>query len=318
MEGPPHPLVVDGPIGARRVVASSRAVLWCWTVTDELQPQLRVLCCVPHYFAERTGDAYLGQWKSVSQEPAVRRAYVEQTISSLRNLSSLPEVGSVDVRVCGIRGNSLVPLDVEHDEPEPLFIVFDTIDWMVQHRDEYDYFLLVEDDIEVPAEVLSNVIAFDEVSMVNEVFHPNRVELDDGVPFNTDLKTFGEWTTQRKHFRGKQLVVNANPHAAVFILSAAKFKYCAERADLTLRERLRIGNFRGGMMASAFANFLSSVSLYRVYDDLDFHCVVHQDRFEPHLKTYDKLSRFAHSVLPPPMVETIKRLKRRVSGESGS
>ena len=283
---------------------------------NDTEPQLRVLCCVPHYFAERTGGAsYLGQWKSVSQQPDIRRRYVEQTIASLRNLSSLPEVESADVRVCGIRGNCLVPLDVEFDEPEPLFIVFDTIQWMLERREDYDYYLLVEDDVDVPAEVLSNVIAFDQDSLVNEVFHPNRVELDDGVAFNTDLKTFGEWTTQRKLFRGKQLVVNANPHAAVFVLSAAKFNYCADHADLSLRERLRIGRFRGGMMASAFANFLSSVCLYRVYDDLAFHYVVHQDEFEPHLTTYDKLSRFAHSVLPPPLVDTIKRVKRRVSRE---
>jgi len=282
---------------------------------NDTQPQLRVLCCVPHYFAERTGDEHLGQWKSVSQQPDIRRRYVEQTISSLRNLSSLPEVGSVDIRLCGIRGNSLVSLDVEFDEPEPLFLVFDTIEWMLERREDYDYYLLVEDDIDVPAEVLSNVIAFDQDSLVNEVFHPNRIELDDGVAFNSDLKTFSEWTTQRKLFRGKQLVVNANPHAAVFVLSAAKFNYCADHADLSLRGRLRIGEFRGGMMASAFANFLSSVSLYRVYDDLTFHFVVHQDKFEPHLTIYEKLSRFAHSALPPPLVDTIKRLKRRVSRE---
>jgi len=282
---------------------------------NDTEPQLRVLCCAPHYFAERTGDEYLGQWKSVSQQPDIRRRYVEQTISSLRNLSSLPEVATVDVRVCGIKGNSLVSLDVEFDEPEPLFLVFDTLQWMLERRRDYDYYLLVEDDIEVPADVLSNVIAFDQVSMVNEIFHPNRIELENDIPFNTDLKTFGEWTTQRKVFRGKQLVVNANPHSAVFVLSAPKFNYCADHADLSLRERLRIGEFRGGMMASAFANFLSSVSLYRVYDDLTFHYVVHQDKFEPHLTMYNKLSRFAHSALPPPLVDTIKRLKRRVSRE---
>jgi hypothetical protein len=280
---------------------------------NDTQPQLRVLCCVPHYFAERAGNEYPGRNKSVSQQPDIRRRYVEQTISSLRNLSSLPEIGSVDIRVCGIRGKSLVSLDVEFDEPEPLFLVFDTIQWMLERREDYDYYLLVEDDIDVPAEVLSNVIAFDQESLVNEVFHPNRLELDDGVAFNTDLKTFSVWTTQRKLFRGKQLGINANPHAAVFVLSAAKFNYCADHADLSLRERLRIGEFRGGMMASAFANFLSPVSLYRVYDDLTFHYVVHQDKFEPHLTTYEKLSRFAHYALPPPLVDTIKRLKGSVS-----
>jgi hypothetical protein len=282
-------------------------------VKNDTQLPLRVLCCVPHYFAERTGDAYLGPWKSVSQQPDIRRDYVEQTIASLSNLSSLPEVATVDVRVCGIHGNALVSLDVEFDEPEPLFLVFDTLQWMLERREDYDYYLLVEDDIEVPAEVLANVIAFDHLSMVNEVLHPNRIELENGVAFNTDLKTFGEWTTQRKLFRGRPLVVNANPHSAVFILSASKFNYCADHADLALRERLRIGKFRGGMMASAFANFLSPVSLYRVYDDLTFHYVVHQDPFQPHLSTYHKLSRFARSVLPPPLVETVKRLKRRVS-----
>ena len=277
------------------------------------QPQLRVLCCVPHYFAERTGDAHLGQCKSVSQQPDIRRRYVEQTIASLSNLSSLPEVATVDVRVCGVRGNALVPLDVEFIEPEPVFLVFDTLQWMLERREDYDYYLLVEDDIEVPADVLANVIAFDQVSMVNEVLHPNRIELENGVAFNTDLKTFGEWTTQRKPFCDRQLVVNANPHSAVFILSASKFNHCADHADLGLRELLRIGEFRGGMMASAFANFLSPVSLYRVYDDLTFHSVVHQDAFAPYSTRHQKLSRFAQSVLPSPLVEMVKRLKRRVS-----
>ena len=110
-------------------------------------------------------------------------------------------------------------------------------------------------------------------------------------------------------------MVNANPHSAVFILSAAKFHYCADHADLSLRERLRIGEFRGGMMASAFANFLSLYRCTECTTTSAFHYVVHQDKFEPHLTTYDKLSRFAHSVLPPPLVDTIKRLKRRVSRE---
>ncbi|NNE16924.1 MAG: hypothetical protein HKN10_00470 [Myxococcales bacterium] len=220
--------------------------------------------------------------------------------------------------MCGIRGNALVSLDVEFDEPEPQFLVFDTIQWMLERRQDYDYYLLVEDDIEVPAEVLSNVIAFDQVSMVNEVLHPNRIELENGVAYNTDFRTSGQWTTQRKLFCGRQLAVNANPHAAVFVLSAPTFNYCGDHADLTLRGRLRIGEFRGGMMASAFANFLSPVSLYRPYDDLTFHYVVHQDKFEPTLTTYHKLSRIAHSLLPLPLVDTIKRLKRRVSGEAES
>lgn len=285
--------------------------------TDK-QSQLRVLCCVPHYFVERTGKASQGQWKSVSQQPDIRQRYVEQAISSLKGLSSLPEVAIVDVRVCGIRGNSLVSLDIEFDEPEPMFLVFDTLHWMLERRQEYDYYLLVEDDILVPAEVLSNAIAFDQVSMPNEVLHPNRIELDKGNEYNTDLKSAGHWTTQRKLFRNRQIVVNTNPHSAVFVLSAEKFNYCAEHADLSLRGKFRIGEFRGGMMASAFANFLSPVSLYRVYDDPSFHYVVHQDNFEPYLSVYDKLRRIAHSLLPPPLVEAIKRAKRGGSHASDS
>ena len=286
-------------------------------MNSNTEPQLRVLCCVPHYFAERTENTNLGQWKSVSQQPDIRRHYVEKTISSLRNLSALPEVATVDVRVCGIRDNSLVSLDVEFDEPEPLFLVFDTLDWMLERRQDYDYYLLVEDDVLVPAEVLSNAIAFDQVSMVNEVLHPNRIEVDKGIAYNADLRTYGQWATQRKLFCGRQLVVNTNPHSAVFVLSARKLNYCADHADLSLRGRFRIGEFGGGMMASAFANFLSPVSLYRMYDDLTFNHVVHQDKFEPYLpRTYDKLSRVAHSVLPPALVDAIRWLKCRMSGTS--
>lgn len=279
--------------------------------------KLRLLCCIPHYFSESKGKKNLGQWKSVSQDPDVRRHYVEQTISSLRTLESLSEVATVDVQVCGIRKKSLVSLDIEFDKTEPLHVVFETLNWMLKKRNEYDYYLLVEDDILVPKDVLSNIIAFDKISMPNEVFHPNRIEVENDISYNTDLNTYGHWTTQLKLFCDKRLVVNVNPHSALFILSANKFNYCADHANIDFRGLYRIGEFRGGMMASAFANFLSPMSLYRTYDDLTFHYVVHQDKFEPNLTRYEKFTRFMHSFLPQPLIRNLKDLKQNILNYSG-
>jgi hypothetical protein len=136
----------------------------------------------------------------------------------------------------------------------------------------YGYFLNIEDDIEVPAVTIANVIEFDRTASLAEVFHPNRLEIENGIPFCVDFRAVPDWTTSRRMFKGRRLAVANNPHSALMFLSQEKFRHACRHADLARR-----GTFYGGPMASAFCNVNAPFALWRSYDDLAFHHVVHLD-----------------------------------------
>ena len=59
---------------------------------------------------------------------------------------------------------------------------------MFYSLDQYDYFLNIEDDILLKANVVEFVVAFNRLSQVNEVFLPNRMECNaDGSSYCVDL-----------------------------------------------------------------------------------------------------------------------------------
>ena len=82
------------------------------------------------------------------------------------------------------------------------------------------------------------------------------------------------WTTQERKFRGRVFRVAVNPNSALLLLSRRKFAYALKYVDRAYR-----GIFIGGMMASAYAHFHKPLSLYRAFDQPDFHAVVHQDEW---------------------------------------
>jgi hypothetical protein len=271
-------------------------------MNTEFPAGLRLLCCMVHYFGPGGG-------KSSTQDPHVRRGYVERAVRACRDLAGVGDL-QVSMRVCGSGPNALVPLDVSLSVQDPFFLVFATLDYVLSQAHDYDYILVLEDDIVVPTSVLRNSVLFDSASLPNEVLHPVRVEMNGVTPYCTDFSTSGEWSTQQRSFQGKRLGVHTNPHAAMFLLSREKLEYCANNTDLSLRALYDFGGFGGGMMASAFANFLRSAVLWRPYDEPMFHHVIHQDPFVPYRPTLrDRVSKMGTRYLPASVVTGIRRIK---------
>ncbi|MFL5770661.1 MAG: hypothetical protein ACJ765_11335 [Chloroflexota bacterium] len=192
-------------------------------------------------------------------------------------LAALRELPGADVKVCAIEGRSLEPIDVDFSSirDEPMQLVYESLAHMVGRLDDYDYFINVEDDILVPRETLANIVAFDAESLVNEVLHPNRIEIDEtGRRFCVDLEAFPGWTHQRRTYDGRELRVALNPHSGVVILSRDKLRYALRHIDVGYR-----GPFLKYPMDSAPAYYLSPFSLWRPYEDLEFHTVTHLDRW---------------------------------------
>jgi hypothetical protein len=228
---------------------------------------MRVLCYVNHYFGTPVGF----QGRSTDGDAGGRRSIVAACLDGLRALPG------IEVNVCGIAGNALETIDIDFRQirDDPKMLVYESLAHMAGRAGEYDYYINIEDDILLPIATFDNVVAFDAVSLLNEVLHPNRVETDEtGRTFCVDTEVMPGWTYQRRTYRGHELRVARNPHSAVLILSRAKLDYALEHIDLTYR-----GRFLTYEMDSALAYYLSPFSLYRPYEDLAFHTVTHLDRW---------------------------------------
>jgi hypothetical protein len=248
--------------------------------------KLKVLAHINHYFGPGTGPVI---YRSNSQKPKTRLDYVNKTIESLTGLGRLPEVGAVEVKICGIRGKSLLPVDKDFSFlPDPRKLVHESLAEMAEHVEEYDYFINIEDDIVLPSETFGNVLDFDKANLVNEVLHPNRIEVLNGRKLPNDPTIRPRvWTYQEKQWKGHAIRVATNPHAGILILSQEKLRYCLANIDVSFR-----GEFLGVGMESAFAYFHRPFSLYRPYKNLDFHVVIHQDRHNPGWSRKATLKKF--------------------------
>jgi hypothetical protein len=229
----------------------------------------RVLCHVNHYFG-RSVDFTGGSTKG---KEALRRQVVGECLAAIRALPN----AEVHVRVCGIRDNALLPLDADYAHlQDPTQLVYESLHHMASHVGDYDYFINVEDDILVPAATWLNVLEFDRSCMVNEILHPNRMEVDEtGFRYCVDLYGNPMWTHQVKRFQGHTLRVAVTPHSGILIMSREKLRYALREIDQSFRGIV----FAKGM-ESALAHFHGPFSLYRAYDDLEFHHVTHLDRWK--------------------------------------
>ena len=230
---------------------------------------LRVLCHVNHYFGQ-SGDFVGG---STTGEAGQRLHIVNACVFAL---SELPNA-DIDLRICGIGGSTLLALDMDYGHLEdPTELVYESLYDMASYVEDYDYFINIEDDILVPAKTWLNVLEFDQSCLVNEILHPNRMEVDDtGFRYCVDLYGNPSWTHQMKRFQGQTLRVAVTPHSGILIMSRDKLLYALSEIDRSFRGIV----FARGM-ESALAHFHGPFSLYRASDDLEFHHVSHLDRWK--------------------------------------
>lgn len=229
-------------------------------------PAPRVLCYVNHFYGPSAGFA----GKSTSQTPQARKAIVERCLASVRE--AIPQA---EIRVCGVPGRSLIPVDVPFAGLEdPRQLVYASLNRMADEVDRYDWFINLEDDIELRPQAWKNAQEFEPGSLPNECLLPNRLELREGRALCVDLLAMPGWTTQQQTFKDRTFRVALNPHSALLMLSRAKLRYALRHVDRSYR-----GPVIGGLMASAYAHFHRPLSLYRCFDDPEFHSVVHLDHW---------------------------------------
>lgn len=230
---------------------------------------MRCLCLFIHYF--NPSGPFGG--KSKHQDSELRRRTVERSLFSLRALCGL------DVRVCGHGGNSLVPLDFDLADRthNPQFLVFEALHLLQELRHEYDQFLVVEDDLLVPADLFHNVeffnAQFGEASAYRWILHPNRIEFRHGVaPFCIDLAVVRRRVGEPLRFNGRIVQEHENPHSGLLLVNLDQLEIIRKEVDPRFR-----GSVIGGPMASAFAHYHKPFRLFRFIDGLDRHTIQHLD-----------------------------------------
>ncbi len=208
--------------------------------------------------------------KSSKQLREVRREIVQKCLDSLRSIPN------THVFVCGIRDHALVPIDIDFSHLEnPAHIVYASIEKMFKETENYAYFINIEDDILMDKKIIENISDFDiHNENVRDLWHPNRLEREDGNVYCPDFIAKPGWIGRIKKFNGSNLRIGINPHSGIMILSRAKMRFAHEKVNLQNREII-IGYY----MASAYANVNAPFNLYRSLD-LEEHAVYHLDQWE--------------------------------------
>lgn len=167
-----------------------------------------------------------------------------------------------------------MPLDEDFTPEDPRLLVYESLGRMADRLAEFDWFINLEDDIELNEATFRNALDFERLSRPEECLLPNRMELRASGPQCIDLLALPGWTQQERSLFGRTFRVARNPHSGLLMLSRDKFAYALQSVDRSFRDRVV-----GGLMASAYAHYHRPLTLYRCFDDPSFHSVVHLDPY---------------------------------------
>lgn len=250
----------------------------------------KILCYLNHYY--NTKGVFDG--KSTNRDSSTRKEIVQKT------MNALSKIENCTVKVCGVDGFSLVDLDITfNDLKDTRTLISTTVVEMFNHIEEYDYFINIEDDILINNEVINNTIDFDNMSTLNEIFLPNRLEIDGTKIYCVDTQVcFPGWINTEKYFKERLLKVAINPHSGILIFSKMKFKYAVEnnptfkmKMNTAAEISLAVSKFEKD---GPYAHFYKPFTLYRCKEDIQFHSVIHMDKWSPKNNTFLNYFKFSN------------------------
>lgn len=282
---------------------------------------MKVLCYINHFFGKNPNFIGKSSFFDTTDKEEIRRKAIKRKQIVEYIIQELKKIDGIEIKICGINGFSLLPIDIsfDHIKEKPINLVFESLSHMANHKNEYDYFINIEDDILLPKETFLNVLEFDKDSFINEIFLPNRLEKNkDGEIYCIDLVAIKGFTTQMKKYKNQILKVAINSHSGLIILSKEKFKFTLNQIDKNFREIIL-----GTGMESAFAYYHSSFALFRS-QSLDFHHITHLDKWsfsageELYQEEYKPtlISRLnASDFFPPVFMFLFRYLIKKIFGE---
>jgi len=196
-------------------------------------------------------------------------------------LSSLAHCELV-VLVVTMRGRNVVPflpeylrrtVDVlEVEGGDPMFIGFRAQDALVARRADHDWFIFLEDDIEIRDSAFLDKVSRFAAQPGNErcVLLPNRFEYHEGVKRYIDLTHCASVVSWNRHSiveqDGAKLAECSNPHAGMFCLSRAQVDLLVASGRDWRGQDL----FGGPRESAATFSLMECFTLYKPHPD-NFH-----------------------------------------------
>jgi hypothetical protein len=179
------------------------------------------------------------------------------------------------------------------DGGDPMYVGFPAQDALIARRELHDWFMFLEDDIEIrDSAFLDKVSRFAALpGMERAVLMPNRFEYLDGIKRYIDLTHMSSHISWNKlsllRHDGNLFAECSNPHAGAFLLSRAQLdRWVASGRDLR-----GLDMYGGSRESAATFSLMESFVLYKPYvDNLYYLEVRHVDTkyslMHPHLTEY--------------------------------
>lgn len=230
----------------------------------------KALVLVPHFFNKEAGSTILFG-SSDTENESKRKSQVENCQNAIHQ--SFQELDfEYTVLKVGIKGFSLLGLDLEIETKNPRFLPWAAMDHANELCVNYDFVIIIEDDIQINTVTLSELISFNSQANSDSILIPNRVEMIMEQQFCTDLIAMPGWKMSSISLNGKNYREPINIHSGVLLLTSEKFRKAYENRPFKEPTKI-IGDY----MASAFANMHANFKIYRALPTSNQVTVLHLD-----------------------------------------
>jgi hypothetical protein len=203
---------------------------------------------------------------------ARRERVVRRAITWIKRLSSIMDL---EIAVGGIQGKNILPIDIDYSGriASSFHILWHLLADAQRQFDQYDYILVLEDDILVPRRTIRRmVLAAEELAGTQDIIFPNRIELAFGIPVAVDLIALPGWKGQSITWQSRTWYEAINPHSAFLFLGR---RQCDKFLEIDFS--LPIRTIGGEFTTSALERAHSGYRLFREKRAIPRHCIFHQD-----------------------------------------
>jgi hypothetical protein len=233
---------------------------------------MKVVVIIFHYF-DQTG-LKTSEYGSFDTDSAVHRK--EMVLRALLSIQgSLSSVCShSEILIAGDPKNALIPIDIDLSPfiENSKEIPWRAIDYAADLKQDYDFIMFIEDDIEINSHTLKLLLWYEQRLFGRSILIPNRLENYKESVFCVDLLAMPGWKSRVRYSRRFRLRQPINIHSGIIFVKATKFRRLYRKREFD-KPTILIGDF----MASALANLIGKTRVYRAVPSRSKMSVLHLD-----------------------------------------
>ncbi len=180
----------------------------------------------------------------------------------------------IEIIYIGIAGANILELQIEINPADPRYIPWMAIDYAYLRADEYDFIIVMEDDIQTRKGTLLRLLKFNSEVDSELILIPNRIEKYRSKTYCPDLISMPGWKAPPFVFQNLVLREPINIHSGIVAMSSSRFKLAYKSKPFNT-PTIIIGDY----MASAFANIHAYQRIVRALPPMDQITLFHEDNW---------------------------------------